>query len=127
MKNERSGTPQGMQDMLKKATTEMLVLFMLRQRPNYIYQLTQEIERLTDKQLKFNTLYLAVYRLEANGHISISEDRAEGSNLRVYYAITPQGEEYYQSLKATFVSFTGIIDHLLALDDELRAKGENNV
>ena len=125
MKNERSGTPQGMQDMLKKATTEMLVLFMLRQRPNYIYQLTQEIERLTDKQLKFNTLYLAVYRLEAN--IYISEKRAEGSHLRVYYAITPQGEEYYQSLKATFVSFTGIIDHLLALDDELRAKGENNV
>ena len=76
MKNERSGTPQGMQDMLKKATTEMLVLFMLRQRPNYIYQLTQEIERLTDKQLKFNTLYLAVYRLEANGHIYISEKRA---------------------------------------------------
>ncbi len=127
MTHERSGTPHGMQDMLKKATTEMLVLFMLRQRPNYIYQLTQEIERLTDKQLKFNTLYLAVYRLEANGHIYISEKRAEGSHLRVYYAITPQGEEYYQSLKATFVSFTGIIDHLLALDDELRAKGENNV
>lgn len=82
---------------------------------------------LYHKQLKFNTLYLAVYRLEANGHIYISEKRAEGSHLRVYYAITPQGEEYYQSLKATFVSFTGIIDHLLALDDELRAKGENNV
>ena len=127
MKNERSGTPQGMQDMLKKATTEMLVLFMLRQRPNYIYQLTQEIERLTDKQLKFNTLYLAVYRLEANGHIYISEKRAEGSHLRVYYAITPQGEEYYQSLKATFVSCTGIIAHLLALEEELREMGVNNV
>ncbi len=127
MKNERSGTPEGMQDMLKKATTEMLVLFMLRQRPNYIYQLTQEIERLTDKQLKFNTLYLAVYRLEANGHICISEKRAEGSHLRVYYAITPQGETYYQALKQTFVSFTGVIDHLLALDEETCEKGENNV
>ena len=116
MKNERSGTPEGMQDMLKKATTEMLVLFMLRQRPNYIYQLTQEIERLTDKQLKFNTLYLAVYRLEANGHICISEKRAEGSHHRVYYAITPQGETYYQALKQTFVSFTGVIDHLLPDD-----------
>ena len=127
MKNERSGTPEGMQDMLKKATTEMLVLFMLRQRPNYIYQLTQEIERLTDKQLKFNTLYLAVYRLEANGHICISEKRAEGSHLRVYYAITPQGETYYQALKQTFVSFTGVIDHLLAFDEETCEKGENNV
>ena len=116
-----------MQDMLKKATTEMLVLFMLRQRPNYIYQLTQEIERLTDKQLKFNTLYLAVYRLEANGHICISEKRAEGSHLRVYYAITPQGETYYQALKQTFVSFTGVIYHLLALDEETCEKGENNV
>jgi len=45
----------------------------------------------------------------------------------VYYAITPQGETYYQALKQTFVSFTGVIDHLLALDEETCEKGENNV
>ena len=72
-----------MQDMLKKATTEMLVLFMLRQRPNYIYQLTQEIERLTDKQLKFNTLYLAVYRLEANGHIYVQKEAIFGCTMQL--------------------------------------------
>lgn len=30
-------------------------------------------------------------------------------------------------VKGDICVFTGIIDHLLALDDELRAKGENNV
>ena len=47
----RSGTPQGMKDAMKKATTEMLVLFMLRQKTMYSYEMMQEIARLT-KQMK---------------------------------------------------------------------------
>ena len=37
----RSGTPQGMKDAMKKATTEMLVLFMLRQKTMYSYEMMQ--------------------------------------------------------------------------------------
>ena len=46
MKPEKSdnSTAKGMRDALKKATTEMLVLFLLRQKPMYTYQMAQEVE-----------------------------------------------------------------------------------
>ena len=41
-KKSKSTVSQGMRDAMKKATTEMLVLFMLRQNPMYTYQIAQE-------------------------------------------------------------------------------------
>lgn len=54
---KRSGTVAGMKDGLKKATTDMLVLFLLRQKPMYAYEMLQEMARLSDGVLQFNTLY----------------------------------------------------------------------
>ncbi len=59
---KRSGTVAGMKDGLKKATTDMLVLFLLRQKPMYAYEMLQEMARLSDGVLQFNTLYIAIYR-----------------------------------------------------------------
>ena len=72
-KTDRSGTPLGMRDTLKKATTEMLVLFLLRQKNMYVYEMIQEIERLTEGVFTFNTLYLAIYRLQDHGYIEEAE------------------------------------------------------
>ena len=60
-KKSKSDPAQGMRDAMKKATTEMLVLFMLRQKPMYTYQMAQEVDRLTQGVLTYNTMYLAVY------------------------------------------------------------------
>ena len=59
---KRSGTVAGMKDGLKKATTDMLVLFLLRQKPMYAYEMLQEMARLSDGVLQFNTLYIAIYQ-----------------------------------------------------------------
>ena len=90
----RSGTPQGMKDAMKKATTEMLVLFMLRQKTMYSYEMMQEIARLTDGVLTFNTLYLAVYRLQDHGYIVEQEKRIVDGRARAYLAITEAGRTY---------------------------------
>ena len=58
-KKSKSDPAQGMRDAMKKATTEMLVLFMLRQKPMYTYQMAQEVDRLTQGVLTYNTMYLA--------------------------------------------------------------------
>ena len=52
-KTDRSGTPLGMRDTLKKATTEMLVLFMLRQKPMYTYEMMQAIEVMSEGKITF--------------------------------------------------------------------------
>lgn len=45
---KRSGTVAGMKDGLKKATTDMLVLFLLRQKPMYAYEMIQKMARLIE-------------------------------------------------------------------------------
>ena len=66
----RSGTVAGMRDSIKKAVTEMMVLFLLRQKPMCVYEMSQEMSRLTGGVYTFNTLYLAIYRLQEHGHIA---------------------------------------------------------
>lgn len=117
--DERSGTPLGMRDTLKKATTEMLVLFMLRQKPMYTYQMTRSIEQATDGKLTYNTLYLAVHRLQENGYIYEAEKCIEDGRARIYLAPTPAGLEYYKALHDEFFTFTGILKDLLEKDGAL--------
>ena len=89
MKPERTdnSTAKGMRDALKKATTEMLVLFMLRQKRMYTYQMAQEVDRLTQGVLTFNTMYLAVYRLQEGGYIEEAEKRIEDGRARIFMTV----------------------------------------
>ena len=121
MKSEKSDkrTAKGMHDALKKATTEMLVLFLLRQKPMYTYQMAQEVERLTGGVLTYNTMYLAVYRLQSNGYICETEKRIEDGRARIYLAPTPEGLAYYEVLRQEFGLFTSTLNVLLAQDGTL--------
>lgn len=121
MKPEKSdnSTAKGMRDALKKATTEMLVLFLLRQKPMYTYQMAQEVERLTKGVLTYNTMYLAVYRLQSNGYICETEKRIEDGRARIYLAPTPEGLAYYEVLRQEFGLFTSTLNALLAQDGTL--------
>ena len=121
MKPEKSdnSTAKGMRDALKKATTEMLVLFLLRQKPMYTYQMAQEVERLTGGVLTYNTMYLAVYRLQSNGYICETEKRIEDGRARIYLAPTPEGLAYYEVLRQEFGLFTSTLNALLAQDGTL--------
>jgi PadR family transcriptional regulator, regulatory protein PadR len=87
-KKSKSTVSQGMRDAMKKATTEMLVLFMLRQKPMYTYQIAQEVNRLTQGVLSYNTMYLAVYRLQENGFIEEAKKSIEDGRARIYLGIT---------------------------------------
>lgn len=121
MKSEKTNnsTAKGMRDALKKATTEMLVLFLLRQKPMYTYQMAQEVERLTKGVLTYNTMYLAVYRLQSNGYICETEKRIEDGRARIYLAPTPEGLAYYEVLRQEFGLFTSTLNALLAQDGTL--------
>jgi len=107
-----------MREGLKKATTEMLVLFLLRKKPMYVYEMQQEIERLTQGALTFNTLYLAIYRLQEHGYIYEAEKRIESNRTRIYFAPSAQGLTYYEELRREFTTFTTTVNELLARDGE---------
>lgn len=126
-KKQKSNPAQGMRDAMKKATTEMLVLFMLRQKPMYTYQMAQEVDRLTEGVLTYNTMYLAVYRLQEGGYIQEAEKRIEDGRARIYLGITPTGQAYYEQLRAEYGIFTAALEGLMARDGALYPEGTEDV
>lgn len=124
-KRVRSGTPGGIRESLKKATTEMLVLHVLRRRPMYTYEMMQEIQTLSGGVITFNTLYQAIYRLQNFGYIV--EDRKEtvDNRIRIYFTVNPAGKEYLRQLIAEYRDFTGAVDRVLGLDQSGKGGGKN--
>lgn len=115
---KRSGTPEGFRESLKKATTEMLVLFLLRRRPMYTYEMMSEIQVLSQGVITFNTLYLTIHRLQDFNYVEeqgkvVSED----NRARIYFAITPEGEEYLNALIREYRRYTGAVDRILGLTE----------
>lgn len=125
-KNAKTDSAHGMRDAMKKATTEMLVLFMLRQKNMYTYQMAQEVERLTQGVLRYNTMYLAVYRLQEGGYIAEVEKRIEDGRARIYLGITPSGQSYFEQLHAEYSLFTAALEELMEKDGGLYEE-KNNV
>lgn len=115
----RSGTAAGMRDSIKKAVTEMMVLFLLRQKPMYVYEMSQEMSRLTGGVYTFNTLYLAIYRLQEHGHIAEAGKQEADNRIRVYFKLTDAGQRYLDELLPTYREMTGALDALLAQDGKL--------
>ena len=119
-RERESGTPAGMNKSLKKAITEMLILFFLKQRPMYTYEMAQFIGQLSEGVLTFNTLYLAIYRLAEHGYII--EDRkivSDDNRVRVYFSITPEGLEYLSQITEEYNRVIMAVNNMLALDGKI--------
>jgi PadR family transcriptional regulator PadR len=113
----KSGTPAGMRDMLKKATTEMLVLFVLRLKPMYTYEMMALVEHISGGVLAFNTLYQAIYRLQEFRYIKESSKIvSEDNRVRVYFSVTDEGAAYLEKLIAEYHTVTEVIDKILTLE-----------
>ena len=115
-KAKHSGTPAGIRESLKKATTEMLVLHLLGQKPMYTYEMMSQIQSLSGGTITFNTLYLSIYRLQDFGFIKeygkvVSED----NRVRIYFTITEAGAAYLEQITAEYLQFTSTVDQILNL------------
>lgn len=113
----KSGTPAGMADNFKKATTEMLVLFLLEKKPMYVYQMIQNLDQMSASDFKVATLYPAIYRLQNNLYIEEFEKRISDDNrLRKYYVITESGKRYLQELQQEYVKLTDAVSMIFKAD-----------
>lgn len=102
---------------LKKATTEMLVLLMLRKKSMYAYEMIQHIATVTHNVITFNTLYIAIYRLRDRGLVLEQEKvLTEGNRTRVYFAITADGLRYLEESIAEYTLVTNAIAGMLSQD-----------
>ena len=112
-----SGNPANIQIALKKATTEMMVLHLLRQKPMYTYEMMNAIEERSGGDIVFNTLYLSIYRLEVNGYIREHEKViSEDNRVRIYFPITDGGFASFYALVSCFLRYTAALARVLELD-----------
>ena len=116
-REKTSGSPENLPIALKKATTEMMVLHLLRQKPMYTYEMMNAIEERSGGDIVFNTLYLSIYRLEENGYIREHEKvMSEDNRVRIYFAITDAGSAYFDELVKGYLRYTAALARVLELD-----------
>ena len=116
-KEKMSGNPANIQIALKKATTEMMVLHLLRQKPMYTYEMMNAITERSGGDITFNTLYLSIYRLEENGYIREHEKvMSEDNRVRIYFAITDAGSAYFDELVKGYLRYTAALARVLELE-----------
>lgn len=99
-----------LEENLKKALTELLILHLLAQRDYFIGELTETLKEKSCGILKVVFPYSAIYRLQQEGYISDSEKRiAADGRKRQFFSITQLGRQHYQHLYAAYQRFiTGV-------------------
>ena len=96
-----------LEENLKKATTELLILHLLAQREFYISELTATLYKHSNGALKIVFPYSAVYRLQQAGCIQETDKRCSpDGRRRQYLSITDTGRQYLAQLRVTYDTFT---------------------
>lgn len=110
----KSGSIQGMEDNLKKAVTEMLVLALLSREDMYAAQITQALEDRSHAALSIQFPYSVLYRLISFGYIVEGYKKiAPDGRRRQYYQITPEGRAHLDELEELYRKFSGGVDLIL--------------
>ena len=100
---------------LKKALTELLILFLFAEGEHYIGELAPLLEKRSKGTLSIVFPYAAIYRITQAGYLKETEKRiAPDGRLRQYYVITESGRTYLQMLLRTYHLFFQGVDAILS-------------
>ena len=111
---ERSGSAAGLEENMKKAVAEMLVLFLLNERDMYIGEIPEELEKRSGGTFHIVFPYSVIYRMVKFDYIEELKNRiAPDGRMRQYYGITDTGRAYLKELYEVFMQFTGGINTIL--------------
>ncbi len=111
---------ESLKNSFKKGLSTLAVLSLLHHNRMYGYELVQAMGRLSggDFVMRETALYPVLYRLEDQGMI-LGEKIAEGKRrMRVYYRLTPKGEEYLQKIRDEYDSINGGLQRILQKTDK---------
>lgn len=96
----------GLEENLKKALTELMILFLFGEGEHYIGELTLLLEKRSHGALTIVFPYAAIYRLSQAGYLIESKKKnAPDGRLRQYYKITEKGQDHLEALLNTYQNF----------------------
>ena len=103
MSVSRNDLKRGMEDNLKRAVTEMLVLNLLDREDMHASQIMKSLEEGSGGALTLVSPYMLFYRLIENGYIiEAYKKTAQDGRRRQYYQITEEGRRYLAELIAAY-------------------------
>jgi PadR family transcriptional regulator, regulatory protein PadR len=119
MSKEKTDTssrrPSGLEENLKKALTELLILFLFNEQEHYIGELSPLLEQRSHGTLSIVFPYAAIYRITKAGYLIETKKRnAPDGRLRQYYKITESGQTYLSELLSTYHSFFQGVNAILS-------------
>lgn len=105
-----SRRPSALEENLKKALTELLILFLFNEQEHYIGELSPLLEQRSHGTLSIVFPYAAIYRITKAGYLTETKKRnAPDGRLRQYYKITESGQTYLSELLSTYhIFFQGV-------------------
>ena len=116
---ESNSSPISLEENLKKALTELLILRLLSDRDYYIGELTATLSQKSGGALTIVFPYGAIYRLQRSGYICEIEKRnAPDGRRRQYYRITESGNTYLDQLIGIYIAFSKGVEAVLTGGDE---------
>lgn len=105
----------GLEDNLKKALTELLILFLFSEEEHYIGELAPLLEKRSQGTLSIVFPYAAIYRITQAGYLKETKKKtAPDGRLRQYYVITKAGRGYLQKLLETYHHFFQGVEAVLS-------------
>lgn len=97
----------------KRATSPLVVLHFLSERPMYGYEISAELKARSDGKYMISILYPVLYRLEEQGYIEISATEVADGRARSYYSITEPGRQYLQKTKAEYDEISMVFENMM--------------
>ena len=102
------------EDYFKRATSPMMTLLLLKEKPMYVYKLSQELEKRSNSTYKMNFLYPVLYRLQQQGYVEeYSQEITESHRTRNYYSITEKGKEYLDFMLVKYRELLKAVDTII--------------
>lgn len=114
---ERSAS--GLEENLKKALAELLILFLFGEEEHYIGELSTLLEKRSNGALSIVFPYAAIYRLSQARYLKETEKKiAPDGRLRQYYKITEEGRKHLKKLLETYHVFFQGVEKILSGGDQ---------
>lgn len=98
---------------LRKGVLDLVILTLLSQRPMYGGELLEECASRPSLKLTQGTLYPLLSRLRTAGFVTFSWKESSVGPPRKYYALTPQGQTFQESLLTQWRELSQAIETLV--------------
>ena len=113
MRDKQDTTGHSFLAYFKRATSPLVVLRLLTEKPMYGYELTQLMKQRSGGAFTVSVLYPVIYRLEEQGYVAVERSEIVDNRARSYYAITPKGRAYLQETFADYQVISEIFEQMM--------------